>query len=206
MEKELTTKEKIICESLRLFSSKGYNGVSMREIATAVGIKGASIYNHFKGKEDIFLAIFSEMTKQYDEAATSINLTSQPTEQVIHAFLNIDESQLLSMAEYLFSFFTQNEFAVMFRKLIISEQHKSPIAAKCLKEYYLEAPVKYQSQIFKWIQKQGGFKDYDADTMALHFYSSIYYVLCKYDLGFSYEECLQQIKNHVHTFCLLYSK
>ena len=55
----MTTKKRIIIESLRLFASKGYDGVSMREIAAAVGIKGASIYNHFKGKEDIFLAIFT---------------------------------------------------------------------------------------------------------------------------------------------------
>ena len=46
---EKNTKQKIIEESLKLFSEKGYEGVSMREIASAVGIKGASIYNHFKG-------------------------------------------------------------------------------------------------------------------------------------------------------------
>lgn len=206
----MTTKEKIIYESLRLFSNKGYNGISMREIAAAVGIKGASIYNHFKGKEDIFHAIFTEMAKQYDEAATAINLPAQATEeetaQTIQIFLDVEENQLLSMACCLFSFFTQNEFAVMFRKMIISEQHKSPIAAKYLKEYYLETPVTYQTQIFEGIQQQGGFQDYDAHTMALHFYSPIYYILCIFDLGCSYEECLTQLKNHVHNFFLLYSK
>lgn len=54
MEKQMTTKQKIIIEALRLFSAQGYDGASMRDIAEAVGIKGASIYNHFKGKEDIF--------------------------------------------------------------------------------------------------------------------------------------------------------
>ena len=56
MEKLNSTKERIIFESLNLFSQKGYDGVSMRDIAAAVGIKGASIYNHFKGKEEIFLS------------------------------------------------------------------------------------------------------------------------------------------------------
>lgn len=50
MEKEMTTKEKIVYQSLGLFSQKGYDGVSMRENAAAVGIKGASLYNHFSGK------------------------------------------------------------------------------------------------------------------------------------------------------------
>ena len=44
-----TTKERIIYESLRLFSEKGYDGVSMREIAAAVEIKAASLYAHFEG-------------------------------------------------------------------------------------------------------------------------------------------------------------
>ena len=40
MEKVISTKEKILITSLKLFSEKGFDGVSMREIAAAVGIKG----------------------------------------------------------------------------------------------------------------------------------------------------------------------
>ena len=50
-----TTKERIIYESLRLFSEKGYDGVSMREIAAAVEIKAASLYAHFDGKDEAAL-------------------------------------------------------------------------------------------------------------------------------------------------------
>lgn len=203
---EMTTKERIVYESLRLFSNKGYDGVSMREIAAAVGIKGASIYNHFKGKEDIFHAIFHEMMKQYDNAAVIMNIPTEQNQQTIRIYEEADEEQLLCMAEGLFSFFTGNEFAVMFRKLLVSEQHKSPLAAKCLKEYYLEAPVSFQSQIFDGLRQRGKFKDYDADVMALHFYSPIYYILNRFDLGCPYEECLQQLKNHVRFFCEICQK
>lgn len=206
MEAEMTTKEKIVFESLKLFSCKGYDGVSMREIATAVGIKGASLYNHFKGKEDIFNAIFSEMRKQYDTAAIMMDIPTEQNNQTIHTFHVADEAQLLHMAEGLFAFFTQNEFVVMFRKLLISEQHKSPLAAKYFKEYYLEAPVLFQSQIFSGLQQRGDFQDYDANTMALHFYSPVYYILSKFDLGYPYEECLEQLVKHVHSFCEVYIK
>lgn len=207
MEEVITTKQKIIYESLKLFSEKGYDGVSMREIAAAVGIKGASIYNHFKGKEDIFTAIFEQMTKLYDvEVAISLQLSAPPEDLAKQTFFTIEENKLQEMAEYIFSFFTLNEFVVMFRKLIVTEQHKSLIAAKCYREYYLEAPVKFQKQIFEGIQSQGGFKEYDASLMALHFYSPIFYILCKYDAGFSYEVCLQELKKHVHGFCVSYMK
>lgn len=206
MEVEMSTKEKIINEALRLFSNKGYDGVSMREIAAAVGIKGASIYNHFKGKEDIFQGIFDEMTKQYNNMAGMMNVPIEQNEDTTNIYINADEEQLISMAEGIFDFFTKNEFVVMFRKLLMSEQHKSPLAAKCLKEYYIEAPVSFQTQVFLGLQQAGFFKGYDANIMALHFQSPIYYTLCRFDLGCPYEDCFEQLKKHVHQFCQTYKR
>ena len=53
----MTTKERITEEALTLFSEKGYKGTSVKDIADAVGIKDASLYKHFKSKEEIFNAI-----------------------------------------------------------------------------------------------------------------------------------------------------
>ncbi len=204
MEVEMTTRQKIIKESLRLFSSGGYDGVSMREIAASVGIRGASLYNHFKGKEDIFQAIFNEMIKQYDSAATMIRIPIEQGKQTVQTYYEIKEDELLTMAEGIFNFFTQNEFAVLFRKLLVSEQNRSEVAAKYYKEYYLEAPVQFQSQLFQGLQQRGKFKGYEADIMALHFYGPIFYILNKFDRGYTYEECLRQVKKHVHCYCQLY--
>lgn len=44
----MNTREKIISESLNLFSRKGFDAISVRDIAKAVGIKASSLYNHFK--------------------------------------------------------------------------------------------------------------------------------------------------------------
>lgn len=44
--------------ALELFSKKGYEGASLANIADLVGIKKSSIYNHYKSKDDLFLAIF----------------------------------------------------------------------------------------------------------------------------------------------------
>ena len=53
----MTTKERITEEALTLFAEKGYKGTSVKDIADAVGIKDASLYKHFKSKEEIFNAI-----------------------------------------------------------------------------------------------------------------------------------------------------
>jgi AcrR family transcriptional regulator len=53
------TKKKILISALDFFSQHGYSGASIRQIARAVGIRESAIYNHYKSKEEIFLAILS---------------------------------------------------------------------------------------------------------------------------------------------------
>src|SRR5450759_5958697 len=51
-------------EAARLFVDRGYNGISMRELAQATGIAKAGLYYHFQDKEDLFLAILNENLDQ----------------------------------------------------------------------------------------------------------------------------------------------
>ena len=54
--KQEDTKQRILSESLRLFSENGYDAVSVAEIASAGGIKAPSLYKHYKSKRDILTA------------------------------------------------------------------------------------------------------------------------------------------------------
>jgi TetR/AcrR family transcriptional repressor of nem operon len=56
----MTLKEKIIHEALRQFSTKGFMSTSINDILEAVGTSKGGLYNHFKSKEDMFLAALSE--------------------------------------------------------------------------------------------------------------------------------------------------
>ena len=65
--KQEDTKAKILEKALELFSVKGYNAVSVGEIANAVGIKAPSLYNHYPSKQAIFDAIVSATAAQYEK-------------------------------------------------------------------------------------------------------------------------------------------
>ncbi|WP_054697019.1 TetR/AcrR family transcriptional regulator [Syntrophomonas palmitatica] len=62
---KLNTKERIREAALSIFANKGYEGATMQEIAEAVGINKASIYNHYKGKEDLFFAVYQDVADDY---------------------------------------------------------------------------------------------------------------------------------------------
>jgi len=47
-------RERILTEATRLFSAKGYNGVSVREIVEAAGITKPTLYYYFHSKEHLF--------------------------------------------------------------------------------------------------------------------------------------------------------
>ena len=72
----MNTKEKIFDVSLDLFSKKGYDSVSLREIAEEVGIRKSSIYSHYSSKEAILMDIFNYLRNlfEYDELLNNEDL------------------------------------------------------------------------------------------------------------------------------------
>jgi len=58
------TKERIFDAAVDLFSQKGFNGVSIREISRQVGIKESSFYNHYQSKEELQNAILNRFKQE----------------------------------------------------------------------------------------------------------------------------------------------
>jgi AcrR family transcriptional regulator len=51
------TRQAILDAALKLFAENGYYGTSLRDIATAVGVRESALYNYFPGKEALFEAL-----------------------------------------------------------------------------------------------------------------------------------------------------
>lgn len=60
--------------SVPLFAQRGYEAVSMREIAAAVGIQAPALYYHFPDKQSLYLAVmdyaFTDQLKRPTDALT----------------------------------------------------------------------------------------------------------------------------------------
>ena len=58
-------KLEIIGIASALFKEKGFSAVTMRDIAKAMGIKAASLYNHIKNKEEILTFIIISLAEEF---------------------------------------------------------------------------------------------------------------------------------------------
>ena len=61
--KGFTTRQKIIDETLQLFSVKGYYNTSLRDIMEAVNLTKGGLYGHFESKDAIWDATYEEAVK-----------------------------------------------------------------------------------------------------------------------------------------------
>jgi len=64
--KPIKRRDQILEEATHLFSRKGYEGTSIRRIATACGISEAAIYRHFDNKVHLYQAVIEFKAAEHD--------------------------------------------------------------------------------------------------------------------------------------------
>jgi AcrR family transcriptional regulator len=57
-------RDQLIRIAVRLFSQRGFEGTTTKSIATAAGVSEATIFQHFKTKEDLYSSIFDYKAKE----------------------------------------------------------------------------------------------------------------------------------------------
>jgi len=65
-------REQILRAAETLFSTKGFHGTGLREVADTAGVSLGNIYNHFPTKEALFEALLAELEKQYLDPSTPL--------------------------------------------------------------------------------------------------------------------------------------
>lgn len=73
MEEVLDTREQVIKAAIDLFSTKGFNGTSIRAIASAMGMSISNIYHYFVNKEGLMLAILEQSSKRLLETLHQVS-------------------------------------------------------------------------------------------------------------------------------------
>lgn len=201
----MTTKDRIIYEALSLFSMRGYEAVTIRQIATAVGIKESSVYNHFENKQDILDTIVRETINRYEKVLQESNVPGIEDPDVSGSFDSICDEDFYQMCTGVFLFYLKDEYVSKLRRLLTIEQYSNPELGKTFKNIFINNILENQAKVLQKFIDSGRFIPGDAYTMALHFYAPVFLLLYKYDNNHENEEqAIAELRSHVSQYNALY--
>lgn len=199
--KQEDTKKKILDKALELFSTQGYDAVSVGQIAKAVGIKAPSLYNHFPSKQAIFDAIVESTAAQYEADTGKIDIHVQDVKQDISVFTEITEEGLFEKVRQIFEYSLHNEPISRFRRMMTIEQFRSPELAALYSRRYVDRMMEYHANIFRALIAAGEIQKEDPDVLAMMYVSPVLTLLGICDRQPEREaECIEKLRQHVSLF------
>jgi TetR/AcrR family transcriptional regulator, cholesterol catabolism regulator len=84
----------ILKKAAAMFREKGFAATSMRDLAEAVGIEAASLYNHIRSKNEILEAICFDVANIYNTTIETIEGSSQKSIAKIEQLLRFHIKQM----------------------------------------------------------------------------------------------------------------
>lgn len=201
------TKEIILFKALKLFADNGYDGVTVRDIASEVGIMQSSLYKHYKSKQEIFDTLVQTMQTQFKEASATFHLPEGALDEMANEFANGGNSVLKNISSSIFHYYLKDPYASQFRKMLSIERYKDKEIERIYREIFIDTAISYQTTLFREMIEQGFMCKADPEIMALQFFSPIFVLLNKYDCVPEKEnEAIELLEKHIDQFDMIYRK
>jgi len=152
------TKNKIFNSAIELFMIRGFNDVSLKDIADHVGVNQSSIYNHFESKQEILDTIYDFYCHCYLEGRPSL-------EEMELVLQNGSVMDIIRRIRYDFKEEYKQKLSdisiIIFQRIAIDER-----AREISKSLIIDEGVKYVEQVFERGIEIGRFAPFDTHTMA----------------------------------------
>ena len=169
------TKERILLTSLQLFAQRGYEAVSVSDIAGALGITKGALYRHFENKRAIFDAILWRMEQGDAEQARDHELPEGAAETDGAAYEASTVGHIVSFSRAMFRYWTEDPFAAPFRRMLTLEQYRSNEMGRLYRQYLSAGPLGYVADL---LRAQG---IPDPERRAAAFYGPMFLLYSVYD-------------------------
>lgn len=168
-------KEEILIVALHLFARDGYEAVSVSQIAGELDMTKGALYRHYKSKRDIFDSIVKRMEQQDSEQARENEVPEESIEKTPEEYQNISFDDFVEYSKSMFEYWTEDDFASSFRKMLTIEQFRSEGMQKLYQQYLVSGPVGYVKDLFK------NMKIKDPEENAVKFYANMFFYYNVYD-------------------------
>ncbi len=184
--------------ALHLFAKNGYEAVSVSQIAGALGMTKGALYRHYKNKRDIFLHIVKRMEQQDSEQAEQYEVPEESIEKNQEEYQNVSFDDFTEYSKSMFAYWTEDDFASSFRKMLTLEQFRSEEMQRMYQQYLVSGPAAYVKDLFENM----GIRN--PEENAVKFYANMFFYYSIYDgtsdktkVKCQFEDMLEKISEEI---------
>ena len=168
-------KEEILIVALHLFARDGYEAVSVSQIAGELDMTKGALYRHYKSKRDIFDCIVQRMEQQDSEQARQNEVPEESIENVPEEYQNVSVEDFVGYSKSMFEYWTEDDFASSFRKMLTLEQFRNEEMQNLYQQYLVSGPAEYVKDQFKNMEIK------NPEEEAVKFYANMFFYYSVYD-------------------------
>ena len=167
-------KEEILIVALHLFARDGYEAVSVSQIAGELDMTKGALYRHYKSKRDIFDCIVQRMEQQDGEQARENEVPEESIEKTPEEYQNVSLYDFVEYSKSMFEYWTEDDFASSFRKMLTIEQFRSEEMQNLYQQYLVAGPASYVKDLFDSMRITNAKNKAVRFYAVMHFYYSLY--------------------------------
>lgn len=190
------TRERILDGALALFGTRGYAATTVRDIAAAVGIKAASLYNHFAGKQEIFEALMRREIAYAEEAVRASGSIARPGDDP-HFYIRLGADELADLVWGSYAPFFTDERIRLVRRMLAGARYTDEACAALYRAIFFERSVQLEAAIFACFVDGGVFAPCDVELAAVQFHGPM---LVLVDLEAPADEAEAFCRRHLAAF------
>ena len=168
-------KEEILIAALHLFARDGYEAVSVSQIAGELDMTKGALYRHYKSKRDIFESIVQRMEQQDGKQARENEVPEESIEKTPEEYQNVSFDDFVEYSKSMFEYWTEDDFASSFRKMLTIEQFRSEEMQNLYQQYLVSGPAEYVKDLFKNMEIK------NPEEEAVKFYANMFFYYSVYD-------------------------
>ena len=168
-------KEEILIVALHLFARDGYEAVSVSQIAGELDMTKGALYRHYKSKRDIFDSIVKRMEQQDSEQARENEVPEESIEKTPEEYQNVSFDDFVEYSKSMFEYWTEDDFASSFRKMLTIEQFRSEEMQNLYQQYLVSGPAEYVKDLFENMEIK------NPEEKAVKFYANMFFYYSVYD-------------------------
>lgn len=159
----MNTKDRITAVALRAFATHGYEGTTLAQIASEVGIQKPSLYNHYKNKDELYLTVAHFIMNALVDQIETSSVRYKNEELATRLKLVLKESC---------EFIIQKQEGVMYKRFMLFPPVELKKEARAIVQKGDAEIDRVLAELYQHGQNEGSLKD-----IPLSMFSSAYYCL-----------------------------